>query len=80
MKTKSNRRGFATILLLLLVTAGIVFGAVCSSCNGSGNGTFTCFTCGGSGLNSTRTGPCASCGGRRFNRCPTCNGTGQRPF
>ena len=71
-----NRRHLILGAITLLASAGLAIAAVCTSCNGSGNGPFACFSCKGTGQqNGFR---CNACNGRGFSRCSSCNGSGQR--
>lgn len=47
----------------------------CLHCRGTGNGV-SCLACRGTGLGIGMQ-PCLSCGGRRFQKCGRCNGTGR---
>lgn len=71
-----TRRTSLIAMLTLIVTAGIVFAAVCPLCNGSGTGPLQCVTCRGTGtLNGLK---CIACDGKRFVKCSACGGSGQR--
>lgn len=50
--------------------------AVCSACNGSGNGSLPCSSCRGSGRQGSFT--CNVCNGRGRSKCPSCGGSGQK--
>jgi hypothetical protein len=54
---------------------------VCSYCNGTGNNSFVCYFCKGSGIGgSTGRFACLSCDGRGFKTCSAgCEGTGIFP-
>ena len=57
-----NRRHLFLAAFALLASAGLALAAVCTNCNGSGNGPFPCFQCKGTGqLNGFR---CNFCCGR----------------
>jgi len=52
----------------------------CRLCGGTGNSGLVCHACKGTGAGSGGSGICYVCKGRRFEKCPTCTGTGQVSF
>lgn len=73
---KFTRRHLIIGVITLMATAGVALAAVCTRCNGSGNGPFVCFHCKGSGVQNGFA--CSVCKGRGFAKCSSCNGTGQK--
>lgn len=70
-------RRMAVSMFTVIAMAGIAVAAVCGTCKGSGTGSFQCFHCKGSGKN-TIGHKCNFCNGRGFQKCMSCNGTGQK--
>ena len=71
-----KRRHLILGALAFVASAGVALAAVCSTCNGSGNGPFACFHCKGSGQLNGFT--CNFCKGRGATPCSSCNGSGQK--
>jgi len=61
----------------LLGTAKYAFSAVCTTCDGAGTGPFQCSFCKGSGKDKSGL-KCFFCNGKGFQKCGSCNGTGQK--
>lgn len=61
--------------LLILVSTGVAYAAMCQTCQGSGTSSVPCSLCKGTGLHNQM--KCPLCKGKGFQNCAVCGGSGK---